>query len=424
MHSPGERSAGGVAVIGPRRAAVELLLRTAVLGLVAWALWSVWRETAADRVATHVAFDGSPTARTRDSLAAHRGAGDRITWGGALVPLAAMVEPVREPGARWRVSVNAAGAIGLADSLGLVDSLTADERTVTMSAVRGALRVASGTTVARVVLGDGVTPGRVVVLGGAGWESKFVVAALEEAGWGVDARLTLGRDREVRQGDPTPRLARHAAVVVLDTAIGADAAALARFVRAGGGLVLAGDGARALAPALRAVAPGRVVASEPPETRHFDGLDGHAPTDALPLHVLGALRVDAVVLGVRDRSPTTAVRRVGAGRVAQMGFRETWRWRMQGDDRGQHEHRAFWSRLVASVAAVPAGAASAGGPPVPDEMSDESAPLAQLVHALGPAAAEPRPSTPRGPALPPWVGAVILGAALAEWGLRRRRGAV
>jgi hypothetical protein len=304
----------------------------------------------------------------------------------------------------------------------VIDSLGAEERSVTMTPARGVLRVSSGSTVARATPTDDTAFGRVAVFGRAGWESKFVIAALEEAGWGVDARLTLGRDREVRQGDPTPSLGRHAAVILLDTVVGTDAVGLARFVRVGGGLVLGGVGARATAPALRAIAPARVVATEPPETREFDGLDGHDPTHALPLHVLGAVRDDAVVLSAREGSPASAVRRVGSGRVAQMGFAETWRWRMQGGERGIREHRAYWSRLVGSVAAdanSPTGAQAAG-----HQVSADAAPLAQLVHMLGPSTAGPRSLTPRGPVFPVWMGATILLAALAEWGSRRSRGAV
>jgi hypothetical protein len=255
----------------------------------------------------------------------------------------------------------------------------------------------------------------VAVLGRAGWEAKFVIAALEEEGWGVDARLTLGRDREVVQGNPRPRLERHAAVIVLDTAIGGLAADLAHYVRDGGGLVLAGVGARTRAAGLAEFAPARVTSTLPPLVREFEGDE---PTHALPLHTLGAVRPDAVVLAWRDSAATIVIRRAGAGRVAQVGLGETWRWRMQGEGRGVSEHRAFWSRIVGSVAAVSAVTEQGA------TMADEGAPLARLTQALGPAARDTAPAPAGDPPLPPWLGLTIFLVALAEWASRRSRGAV
>ena len=81
----------------------------------------------------------------------------------------------------------------------------------------------------------GEAPGRVFVLGRVGWEAKFTIAALEEAGWEVDARLRLADTLFVTQGaSRTPVPGMHAAVVALDTVLGAAAAQLTRFVRAGG----------------------------------------------------------------------------------------------------------------------------------------------------------------------------------------------
>jgi hypothetical protein len=282
--------------------------------------------------------------------------------------------------------------------------------TLTTAAVRGAITVRQADTRASAAVAGDVALGRVLVYGRAGWESKFVIAALEEQGWLVDARLRVGGDVQVTQGAVrVPDIARHAAVVVLDTAVGAEAAAIVRFVRAGGGLVMAGEGAGARA--LAVLAPARVVRVEPPETRAFEG---HEPLHALPLHVLGALRDDAVPLGEREGAPAVAARRVGAGRVVQMGHADTWRWRMQAEEGGVREHRAFWSRLVGTVAgATGVPAAVAGLDP---------APLALTLHALGPAsAAPPRPHS-RGPALPFRLAPLLLALLVAEWASRRTRG--
>ena len=414
-----------------RRRPVEHAARVAALALLAVSLWrAAGALRAGDAPAVHAALDGSVTPATRDSLAALARAGVRVTWSGALAPVAAMAEAVREPAAGWRVSVVSGGPVSLGDSVGVIDSLPTGGGTLTAAAIRGALSVRDGRTSASASAATADVPelGRVLVYGRAGWESKFTIAALEEQGWRVDTRLRVGGDADVTQGAArAPTTARHAAVVVLDTAIGADAAAITRFVRAGGGLVMAGEGAGARS--LAALAPSRVARVEPPETREFEG---HDPTHALPLHVLGALRDDAVLLEDREGTPATAARRVGAGRVVQMGYAETWRWRMQAEDRGVVEHRAYWSRLVGTAAAAARGgvappsdasgvrtAARASADPDPRD----PAPLALAVHALGPPSAPPPRSAPSGPALPFWLAPLILGLLVAEWASRRTRGA-
>jgi hypothetical protein len=400
MRSPGER-----------RRPWERAARAGALVLLAVALWraaGAWR--AGDPAAVHAALGGDAAPATRDSLAALAGAGMRVTWSGEPAAVAAMAERVREPTAGWRVSVVSDGAVSLGDSIGLIDSLAPGGGTLTTAAVRGAITVRQADTRASAAVAGDVALGRVLVYGRAGWESKFVIAALEEQGWLVDARLRVGGDVQVTQGAVrVPDIARHAAVVVLDTAVGAEAAAIVRFVRAGGGLVMAGEGAGARA--LAVLAPARVVRVEPPETRAFEG---HEPLHALPLHVLGALRDDAVPLGEREGAPAVAARRVGAGRVVQMGHADTWRWRMQAEEGGVREHRAFWSRLVGTVAgATGVPAAVAGLDP---------APLALTLHALGPAsAAPPRPHS-RGPALPFRLAPLLLALLVAEWASRRTRG--
>jgi hypothetical protein len=396
-----------------RRRPFEQAARVAALALLAVALWraaGAWR--AGDAPAVHAALDGNIAPSTRDSLAALARAGVRVTWSGALAPVAAMAEAVREPAAGWRVSVVSGGPVSLGDSVGVIDSLPSGGGTLTAAAIRGALSVRDGATSASAATADVPELGRVLVYGRAGWESKFTIAALEEQGWRVDARLRVGGDVDVTQGAArAPTTARHAAVVVLDTAVGADAAAITRFVRAGGGLVMAGEGAGARA--LAALAPSRVTRVEPPETREFEG---HDPTHALPLHVLGALRDDAVLLEDREGTPAAAARRVGTGRVVQLGYAETWRWRMQAEERGVVEHRAYWSRVVGTAAA-------AASLPSSDAHPLDPAPLALALHALGPASDAPSRSAPTGPALPFWLAPLILALLLAEWASRRTRGA-
>jgi hypothetical protein len=147
-------------------------------------------------------------------------------------------------------------------------------------------------------------------------------------------------------------------------------------------------------------------------THAFDAAD---PVTAMAVYPLESPRSDIVRLTTRGALLTSAARREGAGRVLQVGFDETWRWRMQGGTDAVAAHRAWWSRMVGSVAATPLVVDAAAS-------SAEGAPLARLIGALGPATTvEPLASAPR--RLPAWLLPLLLICLLAEWGSRRWRGA-
>jgi hypothetical protein len=431
MRSPAETAA--------RRWRLEGALRgiafAALCGALVIAWWQASRRDEGVMDATHISISAGLDAIARDSVGALARAGRRVTWSGDVAALAASAEPVREPGDRWRIAVVSPTATSVRDSLGPLDSLDAPGGVITTMAARAAILVASGATEARVFPQDAVELGRVAVLGRAGWEPRFAMAALEEAGWEIDAHITLGRDRDVRQGVTSLRRSRHSAVVVFDTAsLRRDASAIARFVREGGGVVLAGEAARAEPAAIRALAGARVLALEPPETRSFAG---HEATHALPLHALGALRPDAVLVEDREGTPAVVARRVGAGRIIQLGYTDTWRWRMEGEGRAVEEHRAYWSRLVGLAAAatvVPREDAHSANNPLGVTGGSRAAvraargaldpaPLASLTHVLGAPSAAAATAAGRGPTLPLWLGPLILLALLAEWASRRGRGA-
>lgn len=386
----------------------------AALGVAALvALWRARTGDAATDLVVHRQFDATPSALERDSLGALARAGRRVTWSGELAPLVAMAEPLREPGRRWRIAAVGTAPLLLQDSLGLVDSLEA-AAAITLEPTRGAAQLVQSVSRAEVAATATAEPRGVAVLGRVGWEPRFIITALEEAGWRVDARLALGRERDVRQGDAMPRLDRHDVVIVTDSATArANVTSLLQFVRGGGGLILAGEAAATQAPALRAIVAATVRGLEDPETRSFEG---HEPTHALPLYALAALRRDANVLEDREGTPSIAARRLEAGRVMQVGYAETWRWRMEGEGRSVEEHRAYWSRLAGLVArGVPR--------PVPAIADAKSAaPQASLVQAVGPAVTAPPARGGEGPPFPLWLGPIILLALLAEWGSRRRRG--
>ncbi|MFN0097578.1 MAG: hypothetical protein ACKVS7_02810 [Gemmatimonadaceae bacterium] len=422
-----------------RRLPWERAARGLGLVLLLGALVMAWRAAGrGDTRRVHVTVEGGLTTARRDSLAALAAAGDSVTWSGRVAAVIASAEAVREPSGATRFFIVADTSTALGDSLGLIDSLGAGIGTLTTDGIRGRFAANSVGTAASVAAPSVPALGRVLVLGRVGWESKFTIAALEEAGWLVDARLRLSDTITVEQGRATtPNVGTHAAVVVLDSLLGAAAttnaaaSSITRFVRAGGGLVLSGDAVRPRA--LAALTAARVTGLESGEP---SALEEGEPLHALPFHALGGLTSDAVVLETRDDVPAVVARRVAAGRVIQSGYAETWRWRMQGETGSAEAHRAHWSRLVGTAAPTQAfveraaGQASPASPVSPATsiadlayLAADPAPFASLVDALGPA--QPAASTtdpPRDP-LPPWLGALALLLLVAEWASRRARGA-
>jgi hypothetical protein len=421
------------------RSRVEFILRTASFALLAFALWrvlagagvggavlvrssSLTRELpsieSARTAALHVELDATPSAADRDALAAVAHAGTRVTWSSITIPaLAAVAERSREPGGPVHIALASAANISLSDGLAPLDSVSAAAAahgaSVGVGTPSGELAAHSGSARAAIGVPAAATLHPVLILGRAGWEAKFAAAALEEQGWTVDERVFVAPGADVTQGVTTAIDTAHfSAIVALDTTVGSVGPSIARFVREGGGLVLLANAAES--PLVRAIAPARAGTRRVADTRAFDGAD---PMGALAIYPLESPRGDAVRLSTRGAFVTAAARREGAGRVLQTAFDETWRWRMQGGADGVAAHRAWWSRMVASVAASPIS-------PANETPSADGAPLARLVDALGPATADankPATSLPR--RLPVWLFPLLLLCLLAEWASRRWRGA-
>ncbi len=355
----------------------------------------------------------------RDWLAAERISGRPVSWSGSLVPLAIEIDPIADPTGGERILVAAPdGLVQLGDSLGILDSANASGGGAGFEA--GALRGPIEATVsgqrAAAISPDSIAARRITVLGRPTWETKFVIAALEERGWEVDARIPLTPDTAVIQGLPS-RLdtARTAAVVALDDAAGREGGRIRRYVEQGGGLVLGAEAARLPAFAgLRAGGVGaRVVAVglEPPADN---------PRRGLALAPIARLDPDGIVLEERGGRIALAARRVGLGRVVQVGYEDTWRWRMAGAEGSVEAHRRWWAGLVGAVAYR---ATIRGAAPV----SSHDAPLARTIARLGPA--EPgRPSAsasrPDRRSLGWWLFGLAVASLVAEWASRRWRGAV
>lgn len=399
---------------------VEGLLRgVALAALVAAIVAALWQQRrSGDSVpALHVDIVETPTALQRDSLAALARAGRSITWSGDLRAVMAVAEPLREPVAGWRVAVVGDAALALRDSLDLLDSLVSSDPlgasdspsrpevavtsgVITTEPTRGPVQVHEASTVALAAAPRAAPPRAVFVYDRAGWESRFAITALEELGWTVDARLELGRERLVRQGAAAPNPSRHGVVIVFDSAAARrEASALQRFLRGGGGVILAGDA---------------------------------SATRTLPA------RSDSISIGLGDSSIVIFGRRIGRGRVLELREPETWRWRMQGEGAAIEAHRTFWSRLV-GVAAPTArtsalGATLASGQLREADVRDAdvgdvdlrgaaaSAPRAAIIHALGPERPEPRRVPLSATTFPWWLAPIILLALFTEWAARRRRG--
>jgi hypothetical protein len=202
--------------------------------------------------------------------------------------------------------------------------------------------------------------------------------------------------------------AHYAAVVALDSAAAGERARIARYVASGGGLVLEPAAVASLANQ----AAGGVGGDEPGAAH----LPEEAPRNGLTLRPVTNLVSDAVVLERRREMPTVVARRIGAGRVVQIGYSDSWRWRMASGDSAVEAYRAWWTGLVSAVAYAPSIAGTSA------RVADP-APLVATVEKLGP----PRAAAPAGAAHRaglPWMllFALVIAALIGEWGSRRMRG--
>ena len=327
---------------------------------------------------------------------------------------AMVVEPGPLPEALARLSVLSTprGRVRLADQLGRIDSLRLGQSGAAWLRLRplGAIRASLGPAAASTTLRDSLALKPVMLIGSAGWEAKFVAAALEEDGWTVSTRLQVAPAAVVRQGTlVTIDTGSYSAIVVIDSVSALEGERIRGFVNAGGGLVAAGPGIRH--PALRSLIP-RQLREEPAV---LGGLFGIVPRLGLNARVL-ALRPTNVVFERRNGDPMVVALRVGSGRIVAAGYDDTWRLRMvPPNENAPKLHRDWWSSVVGSVAMTRLA--------VRDAAPVDEAPRAATVAALGPpvTAAE----VPGGGIPFPWdvlLATIAAGALLTEWLSRRLRG--
>jgi hypothetical protein len=328
----------------------------------------------------HVQLDSVPSQRERAWLGALAGAGSSVTWSGDIPPVMIDAEPVTSPtgGTRILVAAPRGSSVVMSDGIGAIDTVAVQGAGATLAINSTAGNVTAHVTrsTASTHRRDSVVLRKVLVIGDAGWESKFVVVALEEEGWKVDAFIRGAPGVDVTQGSAAAiDTALYSAVIALDGAAAPYANRIIGFARTGGGVVLAPRAATldAMAP-LRAGAMGHATAN----TGAVQAGESVTLT-TLALAPITSLRSDAVPLERQAGSVATAAKRFGAGRALQLGYEDTWRWRMGGADGAVRDHRTWWTALVSSVAYAPRVALEAAATPI-----DET-PMAGLVASIGPA---------------------------------------
>ncbi len=376
-----------------------------------------------------VTLAGVPDASTRAALRAVRGSGHvlRLTTPRVLPATAIAVEDEWRTlgGTQIRAVSSDSMAASFTDAAGLLDTLRLGAAGVRTRSgpVLGALQVSSPNTRAGASSLRATLPltARVLVVGEASWESRFLIAALEEAGWPVDVAVSLSPNVIIQQGSTqTPTIARHAVAIVLPGASSASIGALPAFVRAGGGLIIVGSAARIPGLAsLRAGAPSNAITGEA-------GAEvSAAPRNGLDLDPIGTLASGSVALESRDGRTAVAARRIGAGRVVQVGYENSWLWRMAGNDDAPVAHRRWWTALVSSVVAQRAPVRNV----VLDAEHDtlDAAPVAVLARDIGLPTIRNASSSSISRSFiasldPRWLLALAVLSLVASWTLRRWRG--
>jgi hypothetical protein len=372
---------------------------------------------ASSTVVLHGDFATTPSAATIEWLAALAHSGHVVTWSGSPPAVAIDAEALPDPSGATRIDVAAPAEsrVIVRDDASVIDSVhvTTMGARVFAPVVVGAIAAASGGQHFGVGAPDSVRTRAIVVIGGAAWEGKFIVSALEERGWPVIARFSVAPGVNVAQGGPLVfDTSRVAAVIAVDTTIAAFAAEVTRFVRAGGGLVLAGPSS--LASSVAGLVPGALGTRLRPTVEPKDTI-GLGSTGFYPV----TLGRDGVAIERRPNGIAIAARRLGAGRVVQVGYDDSWRWRMAGAAGSEAAHREWWSRVVSSVAYVPAAAPTSA--PVSHSL-DESAPLARMIDRIGPSRPLPTSDAGRRPIDRRILMTLIMILLLTEWGSRRLRG--
>jgi hypothetical protein len=377
-----------------------------------------WSALAKAPATIHVQLDSVPSRIERAWLGALAGTGSSVTWSGDLAPVMIDAQPLASPSGGTKVLVAAPteSSAVVSDDVGPIDTIRAQSAgaMLTLNAAPDRLTARVKGSVASTDNPDSVVLHKVLVIADAGWESKFAVAALEEEGWKVDASIRIAPGVDVTQGSvATIDTSRYSAVIALDGAASPYASRILAFAQMGGGVVLAPQAASLDAMAsLRAGTAGRAEARPNPTS-------GSISLGTLPLTPITSLRNDAVAVERRGSAVALAARRIGAGRVLQSGYEDTWRLRTGGGDESVRDHRQLWTGLVSRVAYAPRA------PRPATTAHEDQAPMIGLVAALGSnALSRPTKNLSGGESGPMvFLFALLALALIGEVASRRLRGA-
>ena len=361
----------------------------------------------------HFELEETPTRAERAWQQSLQSLGTNVTWSGALSPIALSARPLASPSGGFVLSgfSRSGELVNVRDDFSFVDSVATKDHffAVPFSLSSELITASTGSNSASVSRRDSALLRRVLVIGKAGWETKFVLAALEESGWKTDALVSVAPGVNVEQEVlPSIDTAHYSAVIALDESATSRTRQLADYVRSGGGIILGNAAARS--PELAAL---RISL----DARKNSEVRSSSDTVSRASSSFSSLRIpsDAVPLETRRSGIAVAARRFGFGRVAQIAFEETWRWRMQGDANSAKDHRDWWSGLVAQVAYAPRLPVAVA--------ADDPAPYSALVAIAGSATAAPRVAGSLDPKKSQLVWIIsVMGLLLLEWSSRRLRG--
>jgi hypothetical protein len=142
-----------------------------------------WSALAKAPVTIHLELDSLPSRIERAWLRALAGAGSAVMWSGDVAPVMIDAQPVASPsgGTKVLVASRTGSSVVVSDDVGPIDTLRVENAgaTIKLTFTPDHLAARVPGVVASTVPRDSVALRRVLVIGNAGWESKFVIAALE-----------------------------------------------------------------------------------------------------------------------------------------------------------------------------------------------------------------------------------------------------
>src|SRR6185503_9484162 len=177
-----------------------------------------------------VTLDRAPSRAQLAWLVALGHTGHQVRWSGTLPSIAITTERMADPrgGELLALATPSGSTVMLRDAVGSIDSLTTGANGAQVIVPRDAL-AENGRDSLRAIIGGGNAMGAsepppatvrpLLVVGAAGWEAKFTVAALEESGWRVYARLMVAPGVFVGGAPASLDTGTVAAVIALDTTV-------------------------------------------------------------------------------------------------------------------------------------------------------------------------------------------------------------